>query len=303
MASWAIVATVNAPVEQVLAFVAHHLTLNPARIRLYFDDPADLALTAIRSIAGVEAIACDLDHWQGQNGHRPDRHQERQSMNAQACYRSAREDWLLHIDVDEFLLPDRPVAEVLRAVPRRRPILRVAPFEALHDPAMPEDVFTARHFRQALAGPAHAQARTAVFGRYAELLPAGVLSHAIGKCFFRTGIADLRPWLHGARLNGERVPQGPASADLALLHFHAQDPVAWRARLPFRLARGAYVLKPELQAFLAAADGATIDAFYHHVQTATPAALALLRDRDLVIEATLNLRAKIAEMNGDTDGP
>ena len=53
----------------------------------------------------------------------------------------------------------------------------------------------------------------------------------------------------------------------------------------------------------AAADGATIDAFYHHVQTATPEALALLRDRDLVIEATLNLRAKIAKMNGDTDGP
>ena len=41
---------------------------------------------------------------------------------------------------------------------------------------------------------------------------------------------------------------------MALLHFHSQDPVTWKGRLPFRLEKGAYVLKPELALFLKTAE-------------------------------------------------
>lgn len=296
MASWSITATVKAPEDQVLAFLAHHLPLGPARIRLCFDDPDDPVAARVAHIPRVEVLRCDTAHWAGFGTPRPDKHQARQAFNAQATYRQGGEDWLLHLDVDEFLLPDRPVAEVLSDLPAHRPILRVAPWEALHDPTKADDIFTARHFRAELSGEAKAAQRQAVFGPYAGLLPAGVLSHAIGKCFFRTGIADLRPWIHGAKIRGARVPQGTATSDMALLHFHAQDPARWRAQLPFRLSRGAYVLKPELQAFLTDATPAEIDAFYTHVQTATPEALARLTKLGLLKEATLNLRAKVAAL-------
>lgn len=296
MVSWSIVATVKASEDQVLAFLAHHLPLGPARIRLCFDDPDDPVAARVAALPQVEVLRCDTAHWACFGTPRPDKHQARQAFNAQAAYRQRAEDWLLHLDVDEFLLPDRPVAEVLAAVPAARAILRVAPWEALHDPEMADDIFTARHFRAELSGEAKAAQRRAVFGPYADLLPAGVLSHAIGKCFFRTGIADLRPWIHGAKIHGTRLPSGPPAPDMALLHFHAQDPTRWRAQLPFRLSRGAYVLKPELQTFLSAATPAEIDAFYTQVQTVTPKALALLRDLGLLKETTLTLRAKIAAL-------
>ena len=300
MAEWSIIATVKAPPDQVLAFLAHHLPLGPARIRLCFDDPADPARAAVAGLPRVEAMACDDAYWADHRLPRPDKHQARQAFNAQILYRSQPEPWLLHLDVDEFLAADAPadtpVAQLLDRVPRHRPVLRIAPWEALHDPTMADDIFTARHFRAELSGPHHADHRAQVFGPYAPLLPAGVLSHAIGKCFFRTGIAGLRPWIHGANIRGERVPPGAPSPEMAVLHFHAQDPVLWRAQLPFRLARGAYVLKPELQAFLQAASPAELDAFYLHVQTATPAALALLRREGLLREASLSLRAKLATL-------
>lgn len=300
MADWSIIATVKAPAEQVLAFVAHHLPLGPARIRLCFDDPSDPAMAAVAGLPRVEALACDDAYWASHRMPRPDKHQARQAFNAQILYRSQSEPWMLHLDVDEFLTTDAPIPALLDRVPRHRPLLRIAPWEALHDPAMDDDIFTARHFRAELSGPHHADHRAQVFGPYAPLLPAGVLSHAIGKCFFRTGIAGLRPWIHGANIRGERVPPGAPAPGMAVLHFHAQDPVRWRAQLPFRLARGAYVLKPELQAFLQEATEAALEAFYLRVQTATPDALALLRREGLLREASLTLRPKIAALRSLT---
>ena len=296
MAGWSIIATVKAPEDHVLAFLAHHLPLGPARIRLCFDDPTDPAIATVAGLPRVEAVACDAAYWADHRMPRPDKHQARQAFNAQILYRSQPEPWMLHLDVDEYLTTTAPIADLLARVPRHRPLLRVAPWEALHDPAMEDDIFTARHFRAELSGPHHSDHRAQVFGPYAPLLPAGVLSHAIGKCFFRTGIAALKPWIHGAKIHGERVPPGPPAPEMAVLHFHAQDPARWRAQLPFRLARGAYVLKPELQAFLQAASPAELDAFYLRVQTATPEALATLRREGLLREETLGLRAKIAAL-------
>jgi hypothetical protein len=83
---------------------------------------------------------------------------------------------------------------------------------------------------------------------------------------------------------------------VALLHFHSQDPVTWKGRLPFRLEKGAYVLKPELALFLKTADASEVDAFYRRCLTATPEALDYLRQHRLVREVTLNLRAKVAAL-------
>ncbi|QYK41483.1 MAG: glycosyltransferase family 2 protein [Paracoccaceae bacterium] len=297
MTGWGLVATVKAPADQVLAFVAHHLSLGASQIWLHFDDPADPAADRAARLPRVTAIRCDDAYWQGLIGRRPGKHQLRQSRNAERVYATAHLPWIAHIDVDEFLCPARPVAEVLAAVQRDRPLLRMAPWEALHDPALPDDIFTARHFRGPMRGPEMEALRRAAFGDHADLLAAGSLSHAVGKCFYRTGVPGLQPRIHTAVMNGEKMNGGAFSADIRLLHFHAQDPAAWHARLAFRRTRGAYSFNLPLMAFLGTATEAEVAAFYDRTQVAHPAVLADLRAAGALFECDLHLRSKVAELD------
>lgn len=292
MTDWGICTTVKAPADQVRAFVAYHLQLGAAHIWVHFDDPEDPAADCIRH-PDVTTIRCSDDYWTGYIGKRPERHQNRQGRNMHRIYKTEALPWIAHIDIDEYLLPDGDIGAALDALPQELSMLRMAPWEALHDPALPDDIFTARHFRAPLAGAAHEAARERVFGRYAPLLASGVLSHAAGKCFFRTGLARFEPRLHGAFRAGSRVPGGAFCEKVKLLHFHAEDPGRWRDRLRFRLTRGAYQYNPALQEWLLAASATEIDAFYQAVQTATPDTLRRLGAEGILCEAALTLRERI----------
>ncbi len=294
MADWAIVATVKAPEEQVLAFVAHHLSLGCAHVAIYFDDPADPVQAALRGLPRVTATLCDDAHW-ARWKNRPERHQNRQARNALRAYRLCRQPWIAHIDVDEFLWPDLPVAEILDPVPPAQLMVRAEPFEAMHDPALPDDIFTARQFRAPMKAP-HAALRRAALGPHAEVLTEGVLSHSAGKAFFRTGIPGLVPRIHGGSLEGERLPGPRFEPRLKLLHFHAQERERWLAALPFRLERGAYQYRPELHDHLGNATEAEIAAFYDATQRVTPEQAALLAARGRLVEADLHLRQRVAAL-------
>ena len=296
MPRWGICATVRAPTDQVLAFAAHHLDLGAARIWLHFDDPDDPALPVLAALPRVKAIACDAAYWQALCGRRPAAHQNRQSRNIQRVCDAARLPWIAHLDHDEFLVADRPVAEILGTAAPGRPMVRAAPFEALHDPSLPDDIQTARHFRAALRGAAHAQQRHALYGPYADMLPDGMLGHSAGKCFFRTGIPGLRPQIHGAFAGTERLPGGPFDPGLELLHIHAADPAQWLAQLDFRLAQGAYRARPDLVAHLTAASATDRRRFYDAVQGASPDLLDRLSRLGLLRTHDLGLRAKVARL-------
>lgn len=294
---WGVAATVRAPLEQVMAFAAHHLDLGAHRIWLHFDDPGDPAADALSDRPKISVIRCDDAYWQGLCGTRPPTHQVRQMRNITRVCRRAQIDWVAHVDVDEYLLARAPIPAILADLPADRLVLRAEPFEALHSPGLPDDIFTARYFRRGLPDPDPARAAQ-VLGGYGALLPRGMLSHTVGKCFFRTGVAGMVANIHGARIKGERVFGGRFHPDLALLHFHAEDPARWRHGLQFRLSRGAYQFLPDLQAHLLAADDAGIDAFYDAVQLATPERLEHLRALGLLREADLGLRAKVAALFG-----
>lgn len=290
---WALVATVKAPEEQVLAFVAHHLDLGAGRVWLYFDNPDDPAFATASRIPRVTAIRCTPDHWARTKGP-PERHQNRQARNALRTYRMCDQAWLGHVDIDEFLLPDRPMGEILDSVPPDRVMLRMEPFEALHDPAMPDDIFTARAFR----GPLKRHFRflhEPVFGRFAPLLSDGMLSHSVGKCFFRTGLG-LTPRLHGASLNEQRLPGPPIDPRVKLLHFHAQDRATWLAALPFRLNRGAYQKREQMKAALTDASAEELAAFYEETQMLTAEKADMLRSEGRLVEVNLRLRQKVSDL-------
>lgn len=279
-----------------MAFVAHHLSLGAARIWLHFDDPQSTAADATEGTPRVEVIRCDADYWDKLCGRRPDAHQNRQSRNIRRVCRKAALPWVAHIDNDEFLVPDRPIGEILDEMPDDRLMLRVAPYEALSDATLSDDIFTARFFRGALKGGELTEARMQVFGPYASIMTEGVLSHSAGKCFFRTGVRRLEPRIHGAFFARARLHGGPFHPDLALLHFHAQNFARWSARLPFRLEKGCYRTRPELQAYLSGCDTAELVTFHDLVQRAALEGLDLLRSLNMLRECDLGLRAKIATL-------
>lgn len=291
---WGVAATVKAPLEQVLAFVAWYLDLGAARIWLHFDDPLDTVATAFDKMEAVQVVRCHRAYWAQVADMRPPRHQQRQTMNINRVLRRTGLPWVLHADVDEFLQSRRPVGDILAELEPERLILRAEPWEALHAPDLPDDIFTASQFRRALPPHRDAQARK-LYGSEGGLLERGMLSHTVGKCFFRSNVAGFTARIHGARQNGEVVPGGAFHPDFALLHFHAQDRADWLARLPFRLEQGAYQFRPEMQLWLQAASPAEVARFYDAVQNPSPAIRALLKENGFLAEALLNLRARVAK--------
>jgi hypothetical protein len=295
MPTWGVVTTVRAPEEQILAFVAHHLALGAARIWVYFDDPADPAHDRIARLPRITAIRCTDWYWALRGG-RDRRHQSRQVQNARHAQHRCRLDWLTHVDVDEYIHAARPVAEILAEVPGAEVTLRMEPFEALHDPGLPDDIFTARRFRGPLQ-EGHAPLIPAVFGPMAPLLAKGSLAHGLGKCFLRPRTRGVDLDLHFALVRKARL-MPPFHPDLRLLHFHAENPDAWRRALPFRLAKGAYhhpVERP-LHAYLAGAGEAELQRFYEAAMMLTPEKAALLEAQGRLVTADLGLRAKVERL-------
>ncbi len=291
MASWALVATVMAPEEKVLAFVAHHLSLGASRIFLYFDDPDDPAYAAVARLSRVTATRCTDAYWT-ERGRRHERHQNRQARNARDAYEGCKADWPGHIDVDEFIHAPRAVTDILDDLPAAAQVTKLEPFEAMHDPQLPDDIYTARVFRGALRHE-HWQLRWRALGKYLAVVREGLLSHSVGKVIFRTGIKDLSPRLHSVMLKGVRLPAPDWHPEMKLLHFHAQDRQAWQAALPFRLTRGAYQYRPDLQSFLTTATPQQIEAFYLKTQVPKPQPLAKLEAAGRAIIADLGLRQKM----------
>jgi hypothetical protein len=301
MTTWGIVATVKAPEEQLLAFVAYHLALGAARIWIYFDDPADPAYARIAKLPKVKATCCTDLYWSFHRGRHAKLH-NRQIVNAIHAQGKCRLDWLCHIDSDEFLYAQRPVAEILAEVPAEIPNLLMDTFEAIHDPTLQDDILTARHFRGPL-GPAVPELQAAIFGPVADVVAKGNLGHTIGKSFCRTGLPGVKLGLHEVFRNRVAVKR-PFHPDLRVLHFHAHDPVAWRKALPFRLTKGAYHYDAEnrLRSYLRGASDQVIDDFYRHTMTLTPEKIALLERHGLLITTDLALRSKVAALLAGRQG-
>lgn len=300
MASWSLVATIKAPEEKVLAFAAHHLSQGAEHLWLYFDDPSQPISEPLARHPRVTVTLCDDAHWERVGKKRPPQHQNRQTQNARYTYRErVASDWIVHIDVDEFILAPRPIAEILDDTPAETIAMKLEPFEAMHDPLLPDDIYTSREFRGALRHE-HWPRRRAALGPYRKVIRDGMLSHTVGKVIYRTRVPGLLPRLHAVMVDKEFVKTPDWQPEMKLLHFHSQDKAAWLAALPFRMTKGAYQFRPELQAFLADASPEEIDRFYRRTQILPTDLRDELVAVGRVILADLGLRAKVQGLRDGT---
>lgn len=303
--TWGVVSTIRAPLTDIQDFVAWHLDQGATQFYLYLDDDVPDTLSVLNAHPAIRAVHTDAAWWAKRKG-RPDRHQVRQSLNARhANNRRADVDWLAHIDVDEFLIPQTPIADQLARLPDAAMCARVRPIEALA-PVRDNDetVFKAFHLDQ----QARQAAAQACFPNWGAQLSGGFLSHVAGKLFFRTGLQGLQIKIHNVILNGVPNPGQVELAGIELGHMHAKSWDQFRAAYRFRLAQGSYRadLKPQVRgddavnlhdlfAGIEAAGGeVALRAFYDEVCSATPDLCARLQAQGLLRRHRLDLGARRA---------
>lgn len=305
-ATWATVTTLREPPERVKAFVAQHIYLGAAEIWLYFDDPEDPSIALVEHLPQVRVVRCTAEH-KARHSNRAGTHEGRQKANANQAYGLTRADWIIHIDADEMVHADGPLAPILAAV--QGDVLRLAPHEGLQYRKAAENGRPDHYFHAAL--PDDRKGRVAaktLYGRFFRAIPLGMLSHTAGKHFVRTGVPGMAMKIHAPMLGETRAPVAE-TAEARLLHFHGADWDHWLAHLDRRLSSGAYIAKFQrgtseednlyyaLQALKQAEGEAGLRAFWQAVCTYGPDK-RLLRKHGALFRCNLWLDAKVAAVFG-----
>lgn len=297
---WGTVTLTNAALPRIARFAAHHLSLGAARVTIYLDTPDQQTVDFLSQNPLIQVITCDTDWWSDQKKPRMKAHQMRQAWVATQCYNATDLDWLAHVDVDEFLLPDAPLADLLAAAPPDQAALLIPPIELLAG-SSPELFKTtprmAGHDKTTL---------TQVYPTFGTHLRGGFVSHLEGKLIARTGITGLRMGLHTLSHDGAPVGNRLRVNDILLGHAHAPDWDTFRAHLEFRLTRGSYrkadreafKLRDVLDFLIETEGDSGLRAFFDEVCAATPALIDRLRSRGMLIERPLNLDAAVARHFG-----
>lgn len=289
MTRWGTVTTVKAPLKTILTFAAWHLEQGAHRLYIYLDEDAPDTFAILKAHPKIRVTRTDAAYWDKRNG-RPDKHQARQAANARhANNRKPEVDWLAHIDVDEFLLSDRPVARHLAALPDDALCARVRPVEALapgNGTAPGETVFKAFPLDQT----ARQQAAEACFPEWGPHLSGGFLSHVAGKLFFRAGTKGLQIRIHNVILNGVENPGQVPLPEIELGHFHADSWDHFLRAYRFRLARGSY--RAELNPQVRAAGAVSLHDLFQSIESAGGEP-ALRRFYDAVCVADAALCARL----------
>lgn len=300
---WGLVATVLAPAGDILRFAAYHLEKGADQISLYLDAPCPDAMPYLQAHPKIRAILCDDAYWTERKG-RPVAHQPRQTKNAtHAYYRSGKLDWLIHMDVDEFLVSDRKIEEALAPIPYDMLVTRVRPMEQLSGD-------TGNAFKYFIpTGPERSRTVRALYPTYGSYLKGGFLSHLGGKVFVRPGQKRAQFRIHNFLQEGKEIKGVDPLLGVDLAHCHAKTWDAWYSSYRYRLEKGSYRsdLGPnksrlfggmnlhELFTDIETQDGtAGLRAFFDEVCADTPELRARLSQFNLLREVDLDLNATLS---------
>lgn len=309
--TWGVVATIRAQSNEILDFAAHYLDIGAHRVFVYLDEDAPDARSALKHHPKCRVILTDQSYWfrRRQKRGRPDGHQHRQVVNATHCYnRNPKVGWLLHADVDEFLVPDTPLSDQLAALPAVTLSARVRPIEALQ--ADPKDPPAAGWLWCKSFDPMPDTRRVEtreIYPDFGAHLNGGFLSHVAGKILVRTGQDDIVVRIHNAFRNGVKDDRSVALPGCRLVHLHAPSWENWWSHYKYRLRHGSY--RPALKGMADVSESAltmhdllsdleqnggetALRAFYRDVCVATPELRERLEQRGRLHTVALDLARK-----------
>lgn len=283
-----VAAIVNEPTPVLTRFVRWYLTQGAQQVQLYFDAPDHAAVTALRTDPRVTTIPCTPAFWHSIGIADDARFTRRQNAVLTHAYHALRQGWLLNVDADELMYAQNGTLADWLATRTDAQTIRIATAEHVHGPG--NDLL----FRL----PIPRNKVNEIFDGNADLFRRrfGLIGHADGKSFHRSGRSDIRLRQHwsedaagdevqGARLGG---PDG-----IYLLHFIAPDYAAWRAKLDWRLGSHGFPdpIKQRLHQIAETADPeAGYKSLFDLLHAITPAQLAALES----IGGILRLPAEFA---------
>ena len=296
---WGTVTLVKAPLVQIARFAAHHLDMGADRIHIHLDEVQPDAVDFLARHPAIEVTTCDDRWWAGQKKPRMKTHQLRQAWVATQTYHRTDLDFLAHIDVDEFILTDRPLASDLATLPADIAALHLSPAELL---AGTTDRFK---LTPRSAGQEKAVLED-IYPNFGGHLRGGFISHLEGKLIARCGIPGIRFGLHALLLNGHPASNRMTKADILLGHAHAPDWDSFHRHLEFRLTQGSYRKTDDealglrdILELLRAEDGEDgLRAFFAEVCEGNDRLTDALEAHGMLIRAPLDLDAKVLRVFG-----
>lgn len=240
---WGIVSTIKADAKEILNFAAYHLDLGAEHLFIFLDNDNPRAEEALADHPKITVISTNDDYWAARDKKRPVKHQVRQSSNATYAYRLVGQklDWLLHIDVDEFLCPPRPVADLLGALADDVVCARVRPAEALAKDGMQgldPDATYCKTWIPADLG--RREIELELYPNFGGFLRHGFVSHFVGKIFVRTGIKNLKFRIHKGMVGDQEIEPRAVLDGTDLCHLHITGWESWQKIIEFRRTRGSY---------------------------------------------------------------
>lgn len=232
--SWAVVLTADEPASLIQANIAWHLGTGAAEVHLYLDRPDDPVASHLPDDPRLFVTLCDKSHWKGaaRRKRRPDDQMRRQSLNANHAAARSSADWMLHLDADEFLWQDRPLAEELDLIRDLDCEIALPVAERCYETPVEA---TASMFggRFRLSTRYRKGFDRHIFGDALPFLHRGLLAHSAGKCAapLRKGYSLGIHWSYrtedGARVRSPRYQ----SSFSRVLHFDGLTPLHWQVKL------------------------------------------------------------------------
>lgn len=250
--------TLDAPLEETLAFVGYHLRMGIDRMFLFFDDPDDDAIPILEDHDRLVCVRCDGTHWERHGVESIASVQERQKANATQAFWEAREDeidWVVHVDSDEFLyLPESTkhyfstvssevevlLFPVMEAVPQRmryrRPFREISLFKYYPQVRGTNDQFRmapldrGRYSVHSQLWRRKKQVATVLGCDHSHVVGRYLPGHMAGKAATRTtasvvGLENHRP----VPCSGE-VLRASVTTDAAVLHFDCRGFPQWKSK-------------------------------------------------------------------------
>lgn len=296
---WGIVSTIKAPIGAVAQFAAWHLDAGADHIHIHLDVP-DEGLANRLAHPKIRFTQCTNGYWENAPEKSRQTHQMRQAYNASRSYQNSHLDWLMHIDVDEFLLSYMPLSNHLAQAQPDSAFVRLHPVEMMArvDSAPRQSTYfkrTRKHVKQPKS------ILETIYPTYGAHVPEGFISYSGGKNMVRTGIPDVRLGIHATLHKGLKLSNGASTIDIAIGHAHAPTWDKFKRHLEFRMAKGSYrqrksnnnQLSNILQLISQENDGKELRAFFNEMCLATPERLDLLRAHGMLLEWRMDLNEKV----------
>ncbi len=237
-ASWMVQATMNEPLDLLVAFVSHYIDMGADLIHLYLDHPHPEAEALFGNHPKIRMTRCDATYWArvAPKG-RPMGLPARQMANSMHEYQQLQHDWMLMCDADEYVVIKQDLGGVLAAIPDSIDYVRVKVAEKVLPPGMvPQTIFEGAFRLPRTKGKAFA---AEIYGaKVAPLLERVVAGHDIGKSIVRRG-GDFALNVHTAMarqpgpgdLVPPPVPVGEWLPDAYLAHYDALTPLHYLIKL------------------------------------------------------------------------